>query len=223
MSVHGTCDACRWQVNRVLHGLVGLARLLLTRVGMANSLATFSVADGLRLYLQRAYDTAALKPAAGLTFEVASAHQLNDFKTARDVLTIFLYRMTVNEHQRNPSEPYRERAPLSLDLHLLLIAWCEQPRTEQALLAWTMRELYQRPVLDLSVLSPEAGWSQSDAVQLVPSELSNEDLMRLWDALTPPYHVSLSYIARMVRIDADPLPSFAPVVATRFDVEETAR
>lgn len=188
---------------------------------MANALATFSVVDGLRLYLQRAYDTAAIKPAPGLKFEVASAAQFNEFKTSRDVLTIFLYRVTVNEHQRNfAGVPHRERVPLTLDLHLLLTPWCEQASTEHALLTWTMRELYQRPVLDLSVLSPEAGWQQGDAIQLVPSELSNEDLMRLWDALTPPYHLSISYIARMVRIEADPLPSYAAVVATRFDIEE---
>jgi Pvc16 N-terminal domain len=191
---------------------------------MANTLATFSVADGLRLYLQRAYDTAEVKPAPGMTFEVASAHQINEFKTARDVLTIFLYRITVNEHQRNHNtDMHRERVPLTLDLHLLLTAWCESPRNEQALLTWTMRELYQRPVLDVSVLSPEAGWKLGDVVQLVPSELSNEDLMRLWEAVTPPYRLSISYIARMVKVDADPFPSFPPVVATQFGMDEVAR
>lgn len=193
---------------------------------MANTLAPFSVCDGLRLFLQRAYDTAEVKPAPGLQFEVASAHQINQQKddSARDVLSIFLYRLTVNEHQRNHTpHPGRERAPLTLDLHLLLIAWCAQPRTEQALLTWAMRELYQRPVLDMSVLSPEAGWGPADAVQIVPSELSNEDLMRLWDAVTPAYHLSISYIARMVRVDADPLPSFPPVVATQVQLQELPR
>jgi len=190
---------------------------------MANTLATYSVADGLRLYLQRAYDTADVKPAPGMTFEVASAHQINESKTARDVLTIFLYRITVNEHQRNHNtDMHRERVPLTLDLHLLLTAWCESPRNEQALLTWTMRELYQRPVLDLSVLSPEAGWKLGDVVQLVPSELSNEDLMRLWEAVTPAYRLSISYIARMVKVDADPFPSFPPVVATQFGMDEVA-
>jgi len=78
-------------------------------------------------------------------------------------------------------------------------------------------------VLDLSVLSPDAGWNQGDVVQLVPSELSNEDLMRLWDSVTPPYHLSISYIARMVKIDAEPFPSFPPVVATKFDIGEITR
>lgn len=189
---------------------------------MANVQATFSVCDGLRVFLQRSYDMADPQPAAGIKFEVSSAHQLNQRKNdeARDALSIFLYRVTVNEHQRNLVPGQHERSPLMLDLHLLLVAWCEQPATEHALITWTMRELYQRPVLDLSVLSPGAGWARNDAVQLVPSELSNEDLMRLWDAVLPPYHLSVSYIARMVRIDADPLAEYERVVATRHRVEE---
>ncbi len=189
---------------------------------MANVQATFSVCEGLRTFLQRSYDMAEPQPAAGLKFEVASAHQLNQRKNdeARDELSIFLYRVTVNEHQRNLVPEQRERTPLMLDLHLLLVAWCAQPATEHALITWTMRELYQRPVLDLSVLSPGAGWARNDTVQLVPSELSNEDLMRLWDAVLPPYHLSVSYIARMVRIDADPLATYERVVATRHRVEE---
>jgi len=39
-------------------------------ISRGQHLATFSVADGLRLFLQRAYDTAAIKPVPGLTFEV---------------------------------------------------------------------------------------------------------------------------------------------------------
>lgn len=189
---------------------------------MANVQATFSVCEGLRTFLQRSYDMADPQPAPGLKFEVASAHQINQRRNdeARDELSIFLYRVTVNEHQRNLVPEQRERTPLMLDLHLLLVAWCAQPSTEQALITWTMRELYQRPVLDLSVLSPDAGWARNDAVQLVPSELSNEDLMRLWEAVLPPYHLSVSYIARMVRVDADPLPSYERVVSSRFGVSE---
>lgn len=189
---------------------------------MANVQATFSVCEGLRTFLQRSYDMADPQPAPGLKFEVASAHQINQRRNdeARDELSIFLYRVTVNEHQRNLVPEQRERTPLMLDLHLLLVAWCAQPSTEQALITWTMRELYQRPVLDLSVLSPDAGWARNDAVQLVPSELSNEDLMRLWEAVLPPYHLSVSYIARMVRVDADPLPSYERVVATHVGMSE---
>jgi hypothetical protein len=192
---------------------------------MANTLATFSVCDALRTFLQRAYDTAVAPPVPGASFGVISAASINTAApSGQDLVTVFLYRVTVNEHQRNlRHEPYRERAPLTLDLHLMLTAWSTTPRTEHALLTWTMRELYQRPVLDLSLLSAEAGWEPGDAVQIVPAELSNEDLMRLWEALTPPYHLSITYVARMLRIDADPLPTYGPVVARRIAIEEVRR
>jgi hypothetical protein len=192
---------------------------------MANTLATFSVCDALRTFLQRAYDMAPAPPVPGAAFAVISAASLNTAPPAgQDLVTVFLYRVTVNEHQRNlRSEPYRERAPLTLDLHLLLTVWASTARHEHGLLTWTMRELYQRPVLDLSLLSAEAGWAPGDAVQIVPAELSNEDLMRIWEALTPPYHLSISYVARMLRIEADPLPTYGPVVARRIGIEEIRR
>ena len=40
--------------------------------------------------------------------------------------------------------------------------------------------------------------------------------MRIWDALEPPYHLSVSYIARVVRIDLDAFESLQVVVANRF-------
>jgi hypothetical protein len=192
---------------------------------MANTLATFSVCNALRTFLQQAYDTAPVQPVAGARFDVITANVINAAPpTGQDLVTVFLYRVTVNEHQRNLRvEPYRERVPLTLDLHLLLTTWSATARNEHALLTWTMRELYQRPVLDMSLLSAEANWQPGDAIQIVPAELSNEDMMRLWDALAPPYHVSLSYVARMLRIDADPLPDYGPVVSRRIDIEEIRR
>jgi hypothetical protein len=47
-------------------------------------------------------------------------------------------------------------------------------------------------------------------------EMSNEDLMRLWDVLAPNYRLSLPYIARVVRIEPDEVEEGLPVVATRF-------
>ena len=41
--------------------------------------------------------------------------------------------------------------------------------------------------------------------------------MRIWDALTPSYRLSVSYVARLVRIDPDSDDAqFRPVVSGRF-------
>jgi hypothetical protein len=151
-----------------------------------------------------------------------SAQEINQADDPGTTLSLFLYRVTVNEHLRNlrpPGVRQTENAPLSLDLHFLLSVWADSALAEHTLLAWTMRELYLQPVLSLSSLSPEAEWSAADAVQLVPAELPTEDLMRIWDALTPPYRLSVSYIARMVRIDAERIPDALPVVASRLSFD----
>jgi len=95
--------------------------------------------------------------------------------------------------------------------------WAESGENEQLALAWTMRQLHTVPVLDSSILSREAAWAAEDLVQLIPAEISTEELMRIWDTLEPNYRVSLSYIARVVRIDADQTHDERQVVATRFN------
>ena len=39
-------------------------------------------------------------------------------------------------------------------------------------------------MFDGSLLSAEAGWALDESVQIVPLDLSTEDILRLWDALT---------------------------------------
>jgi hypothetical protein len=103
-----------------------------------------------------------------------------------------------------------------LDLHFLLSAWAGNARDEHTIVAWAIRQLHMFPILDASSLSPEAGWGTNEVIQVIPAELSTEDVMRIWDALDPPYRLSVSYIARLVRLDPDAQQQARPVVTTRF-------
>ena len=94
--------------------------------------------------------------------------------------------------------------------------WSDTPLKEQQLLAWTMRELHQRPVLDRSVLGGAGAFTDADRIQLTPEELTLDDMSKLWTMLTPPYRPSLTYVARNVPIDLDAFDEYPPVVATRF-------
>ena len=101
---------------------------------------------------------------------------------------LFLYRITVNEHSRQSSHLRGSSAgvgPLGLDLHYLMSAWGMTAQDEQVALTWALRQLHQYPVLDASSLAPDAGWASDEVIQIVPSELATEDVMRIWDALTP--------------------------------------
>jgi hypothetical protein len=185
---------------------------------MANVFAIHSVGNSLVTYLRNSYPEP-LRTDQPCEFRLLSSGELIETGDFPTTLSLFLYRVTMNEHLRNVSRVNGftdDDIPLSVDLHYLMTVWANNAVAEHTILAWGMRELYLHPVLDISSLSPEAGWTAGDVIQLIPAELSNEDVMRIWDALEPPYRLSISYIARVVRIDADTTEDARPVVATRF-------
>jgi len=201
---------------------------------MANVLAIRSVASSRAEWLTNPYATATIpggRPAA--SFVAVSSGQMaaddadEDPAGEQNRVTIYIYRVGVNPHLRTSGRTLRpdmDPPPLSLNLHLLFSVWSESASDEHTLLAWVMRSLHEHPVLDASSLGFDARWGADEVVQLIPEELSTEDMMRIWDSLTPSYRISLSYIARVVRIDPDgPEPDHAPVVATRFRMGDEVR
>jgi hypothetical protein len=193
---------------------------------MANIAAISSVGSSLATYLDRAYRAATFPD--GVTrpncrFDLLSiggllAGSINVTNDSAQVV-ILLYRASMNQHMRTAgrvARPAMEPPPLSVDLHYLVTFWAGSAEIEQLVLAWTLRQLHETPVLDASILSQEAAWPAEDVVQLIPEEISNEDMMRIWDGLEPHYRLSLAYIARVVRIDPDEATDHRRVVATRF-------
>jgi hypothetical protein len=151
-------------------------------------------------------------------FRLVASGELNgEAATALDkVVTLCLYRVTVNPYVRNSphiSANQQATLPLSVDLHYMLTVWSDNALFEHTVLGWAIRQLYQHQTLSQSDLSPDGGWGAGDFVQVIPSELSTEDMMRIWDALDPPYRLSVSYIARVIRIEADAQPATLSVVS----------
>ena len=87
------------------------------------------------------------------------------------------------------------------------------------MLAWTMRMLESRPLVGPGDLI-DGGFGPDESVQIVLGELSNEDLMRIWDAIQPPYRLSVPYVARVVQIDLQELPEARPVVTRKLVFEQ---
>ena len=188
---------------------------------MANAFAVHSVGSSITTFLRNTYpQQIAGRNMPGCGFELTSSGQLAGDISETTHITLYLYRITVNEHTRQTrrtAAPADSFVPLGLDLHYLLTAWAANPLDEQVTLAWAIRQLHQCPVLDASSLSPEAGWRSDEVIQIIPAELSTEDIMRIWDALDPAYRISVSYVARVVRLDPDQdTEQFRPVVAGRF-------
>jgi hypothetical protein len=187
---------------------------------MANVFAIHSVGNSLVTYLSNSYPEP-LRTDIPCTFRLLSSGELlasADLPTTT-TLSLYLYRVTINEHLRNIARVNGQNdgsVPLSVDLHYLMTVWADGAEAEHTVLAWAMRELYLHPVLDSSALSGEALWTAGDFIQVVPADISTEDVTRIWNALDPPYRLSFSYIARVVRIDADRGEDALPVVASRF-------
>lgn len=194
---------------------------------MANLAAIRSVGSSLATYLDLAYRSTEFpdgvtKPACTFSLRSIGGVRASDINTNERSaqVAIFLYRASINHHLRNAgrlTNPGARPVPLSVDLHYLFSFWATSGDHEQLVLAWTMRQLHAVPVLDSSVLSLDAAWAPEEVIQLIPEEITTEDMMRIWDSIEPHYRLSLSYIARVVRIDPDEAREDRPVVATRTD------
>jgi len=197
---------------------------------MAQLGAVHSVGQSVIRYLRARYqlqrDIESARPAAervlpACTFEqISGAQMATDFQPAENLVTLYLHRIGFDKTLRTQPDrrfPGDARSrPLSVELHYLMTVWAGEAGHEQTLMAWAMRELHMRPLFDRAILVPSRLWHEDESVQITPSEISHEDLMRIWDALTPSYRLTTSYIARVVRIETDRHEDAGPVVATRF-------
>ena len=200
---------------------------------MANYSAVFAVGDSLARYLQNSFDQAKqnapdkAKLDFNCTFKLSSSLEIASEDAKDDqVVSLFLHRITTNENFRAVTrlqDSPAEQPVLFLDLHYLLTYWGSSAEAEQTVLIWTMQQLESVRILDSSILAlstVDGGFDPTETIQLVPADLSLEDILRIWDALGPKYRLSVSYIARVVRIDRAITGSMLPVVATRFTFQD---
>ncbi len=196
---------------------------------MANINSIYSVGKSIASFLDYAYrqpriDEDPLSVEYPCAFRVIHSSELDsepDYDS--NLLSIYLYRVIMNEHLRNQASMqgyYNEIAPLALDLHFLLTVWAQSSEAEHTICAWVMQQLHSHPIMDKSTLSEGGGWKNGEVIHFIPAELSNEDLMRTWDTFGANYRLSMSYIARVIRIEPDKQIIAPPVVATRHEYSD---
>lgn len=157
---------------------------------------------------------------APLQFAVYSTQ---DFADPMDAgVSLFLYRANINGVQRTPparidANGQRRRTQLPVDLHLLLTPWAKAASLEHEILGWTMRTLEDWPILPAGILNSQVPntFSAEETVEIVRNDVAIEELVRIWDVLPHDFHVSASYMARVVRIDSDLDQQTAGPVLTR--------
>lgn len=196
---------------------------------MANHLAIHSFCQSLSEYLSQRHATYAPPPGVpalpSASFTVLSSSKFSSSDPIADgTVSLFLHRVTINNHLRN-IRATPAIGPLGLDLHVLLTIWADDADDEHILLGWAMRELHQHAFLDRSTLSEVGGWAIDEQIHLAPADLPPEEMARIWEAAHRGYRLSYPFVARVVRIGPDITPDAAPVVATRLtytdDLTET--
>jgi Pvc16 N-terminal domain len=194
---------------------------------LADYQAVFAVGDALAKYLQNAYDPAVV--GFQCAFKLVSSAEIANEDTVKldKTVSLYLHRVTTAEHYRNvtrlPDSQF-DQPVLYLDLHYILSYWdanAEGAEAEQKILTWAMQTLQSNAIIDTSVLGLSGsapGWAAGDSVQLIPADLSMQDILDIWNSLGPSYRLSVGYVVRVVRVDRTITPAL-PVVATRFAIQ----
>jgi hypothetical protein len=184
---------------------------------MATFHAVRAVGNSIVKFLDSRYEP--LRAQYKASFKLVSSGDLSSEEPTNldDVVSLFLYRITVSEQLRNMRRPGAADgpSPLPLNLHYLLTAWTASAEVEHTVMTWAMRVIHEHPILDASALMEDGGWRPDEVIHVAPEELTNEEMMRLWDALAPAYRLSYTYVARVVVIDPEQGSEAAPVVARR--------
>lgn len=149
-------------------------------------------------------------PASTLDFKLMGT---SDIKANLDnKVGLFLYRVE-SERTRRYEDKGGQRF-LRLDLRYLLMVWGKNEAKCQDVLQECIVILDSNAVLRPPQLSTSYTWADGDEVKVTMDSLSVEDMMRIWDSLDVPYHLSIPYLARTVLA-----PSYtqqqAPLVSSR--------
>ena len=186
---------------------------------MPNTDAVFTVSNALINLLASQYPDA-LRDDHPCNFQLLSGGELANPGNIGTTVSLYLYRISQNEHRSSLVRNSAQQLPLALNLHYLLSIWSNSAMAEQRILIWAMQELYRNPTLTSASLPASAGWRPDDVVHVVPAELSTEDVMRIWDAVNPGYRLSVPYTARVIPIRPEAEPDQRRVVVTHFAYDE---
>lgn len=126
-------------------------------------------------------------------------------------VSLFLYRIFPNGVHRTPAgrignDGRRRLSSLPVDLHFLLTVWGREASLQHTVAGWMMRTLEDTPILPSGVINAiTPGVFRSDeTVELSLTELSNEDLLRLWEVLgLGVYQLSVPYVARVLHLESE--------------------
>jgi|SRR5271157_66272 len=150
--------------------------------------------------------------------ELLSPREMQDKNDSLGV-SVWLYRVTrmgemLNEPPVRVSATQIARTPLPLLLYYLVTPVASDPMTRHALLGKVLQVMYDHSILRGADLQG-ALQGTDEQLRMVLEALSLEDLSLVWDALSEPYQLSVSYVVQAVNIDSSMAPVQMPSVMQR--------
>jgi hypothetical protein len=160
-------------------------------------LATYQAIAAVSAALRGLLTGAANPEIAGAEFQVVNGDTLQS--PMADGVALFLCQVAVNNSARTGPPA------LAVDLHYLIAAWAADPIRQQVLLGWAAHVLQGTPVLNASMLNPQAPappvFRGEESVRLVATPIAMQDETAIWNAARALQQPSLHYVATGVRID----------------------
>lgn len=175
---------------------------------MADVRAIMAVSQAVVSLLEGSYSPALFN--TELEFQTFATSDFED-RSIQSGISLFLYRVFVNGAHRTPTGRLdalgrRQQTRLPLELHFFLTVWAGNAALQHAITGWMMRTIEDAPILPASLLNSVAAGSfrNDEFVGLNAGDLSNEDLLRIWDTLGA-YQLSVPYVARVVHVESTEL------------------
>lgn len=192
-------------------------------------MATYRAVTGVLTALKDVLDARISDLAAEMTnpsVVLLGSQQLRDDPTG-NMLGIYLHRISVDPYGRNrylpPQRPGNAPRPeLPVNLHILLVGRSLSASAEITLVAWAMQSIGAAMELDATHMAAiDPNWSSQERLQIIPEEMSTEDLMRVWDSLPGDYRLSSPYLVKTLRLEpVDPVTQGPPVTSIVLPMEQ---
>jgi hypothetical protein len=121
-------------------------------------------------------------------------------------VNLYLYQVTENPYAKNQPWVTRpdgtsEYPPLALNLHYLLTPYASVQLSAHQVLSHAMLKFYLNTTLVRTAL-PDSLRLSVERLTVNLSQMTIEELTRIWNALQTPYRLSVGYEVRVVLIDS---------------------
>jgi len=142
---------------------------------------------------------------SGIGIDLRSPRELKE--AGLDGVSVWLYKVSrmsemLNEPPERRSANQMQRTPLPVELHYLVTPVLQDPLTRHTVLGRVLQVFHDNAILRGGDLQGVLAGT-SEQIRLNLEALTLEQLSLVWEALSEPYQISVTYLVQVVKIDSD--------------------